>query len=517
MKNLNKRWFVILIILLTILACLPFASRETQESDTAFTQAAGTIMAQLTLAAGETAIAELTQRVESSAASPTPSRQQAALTETPTPQPSPTSTPEPTVPPPPTATQFPCDQAQFVQDVTIPAGSTFPPGSPFVKIWRVVNSGTCTWNSNYALVYFSGDQLGPVTTFFLPGTVAPGQSVDISANLTAPIAPGFYQESWALRNASGELFGFGPTGIPFFQVQIYVVQPASETIYGYDFAVNYCAAEWRSGSGPLNCPGIAQDPDGAVILVQSPLLESRQAVGYGLWTVPNYQVDGWISGYYPFFSVNLNDHFLAEIGCLQDSPGCNVIFELDYMTTDGVIRTLDSWPKTFSAVSLPVDVDLSSLVGQQVRFILTVMNNGDPLQANAFWLTPRIRNGTPQTDLLLTWNREGYPQPSDCDELDVYLFGDQSGEARAYDCSQGKFELGRASLSSADVERLRTWRNQLQDFDSQIYSASPAQPVVTWIYFYGNGSSTSQQTDIDAMDSLATSLYTQIVQNSSVR
>jgi hypothetical protein len=187
------------------------------------------------------------------------------------------------------------------------------------------------------------------------------------------------------------------------------------------------------------------------------------------------------------------------------------------MTTDGVIRTLDSWPKTFSAVSLPVDVDLSSLVGQQVRFILTVLNNGDPLQANAFWLTPRIRNGTPQTDLLLTWNREGYPQPSDCDELDVYLFGDQSGEARAYDCSQGKFELGRASLSSADVERLRTWRNQLQDFDSQIYSASPAQPVVTWIYFYGNGSSTSQQTDIDAMDSLATSLYTQIVQNSSVR
>jgi hypothetical protein len=517
MKNPNKRSVVILVTLLTLLACLPLASRGIQESDSALTEAAGTILAQFTLAAGETAIAELTQIVKGSGASPTLPRKQATLTETPTPQPSPTSTPAPTATPLPPAPQIPCDQAQFVQDVTVPTGSTFPPGSPFVKTWRVVNSGTCTWNSNYALVYSSGDQMGTVTTFFLPGTVAPGQSVDISANLVAPAAPGFYQEGWALRNPSGELFGFGPAGNPFLQVQIYVVQPASVSIYGYDFAVNYCEAEWRSASGALNCPGLAQDPDGAVILVQSPLLESRQALGYGLWTVPNDQVDGWISGYYPFFSVNFNDHFLAEIGCLQDSPGCDVIFELDYMTLNGAIRKLDSWPKTFSGTSLPVDVDLSPLAGQQVRFILTVLNDGDPLQANAFWLTPRILNGAPQPNLVLTWNREGYPQPSDCNELDVYILGDQRGEARAYDCSLGNVELGRAFLSNADVERVRTWRNQLQDFDSQIYSASPAQPVVTWIYFYGSGSTTSQQTDIDAINSFATSIYTQIVSNSSVR
>jgi hypothetical protein len=517
MRNLLNRLVIILLALLTILACLPLAAQETQENDAAYTQAASTILAQLTLAAGETAVVELTSNVEVPSTSPTLPPQQATLTATPTPQPSPSSTPAPTAPPLPTATQFFCDQAQFVQDVTVPSGSTFPPGSPFVKTWRVINSGSCTWNSSYALVYSNGDQMGPVTAFYLPGTVAPGESVDISANLVAPTAPGFYQEGWVLRNASGELFGFGPNGIPFLEVQIYVVQAASEAIYGYDFAINYCAAEWRSASGVLNCPGLAQDPDGAVLLVQSPLLESRQALGYGLLTQPNGRVDGWISGYYPYFSVTQDDHFLAEIGCLQDSPGCDVIFELDYMTPDGSIQSLDSWPKNYSAVSLPVDVDLSSLVGQQVRFILTVLNNGDPQQANAFWLTPRILNGTPQTDLVLTWTREGYPQPSDCDELDVYFFGEQRGEARAYSCDQGKIELGRTTLSSADVERLRTWRNQLQDNDSQIYSASSAQPVITWIYFYGNGAATSQQTDVDAMDNFASSTFDQILRNSSIR
>ena len=42
---------------------------------------------------------------------------------------------------------------------------------------------------------------------FIPGNVAPGQTVDVSVTLTAPVSAGYHISYWMLRNDSGALFG----------------------------------------------------------------------------------------------------------------------------------------------------------------------------------------------------------------------------------------------------------------------------------------------------------------------
>jgi len=108
----------------------------------------------------------------------------------------------PTSPPP---TQS-CDIAQFVDDVTIPDGTILKPNETFTKTWRLKNVGTCTWTSSYTVVFSGGDSMSGPATQALAGSVNPGQTVDISINLTAPAADGDYTGNWKLRNASGVLF-----------------------------------------------------------------------------------------------------------------------------------------------------------------------------------------------------------------------------------------------------------------------------------------------------------------------
>ncbi len=158
----------------------------------------------------------------------------------PTETPAPSNTALPTAPLPtdtlpPAATETPaaptatatisCDQAApgTPIDVTVPDDTEMYPGQVFVKTWRLVNSGTCAWTTDYEAVWFSGEQMGAPAAVSLPAHVAPGESVDISVEMTAPQEPGTYQSNWKLRNAGGVIFGIGPgEGLPFY-VRIKVV------------------------------------------------------------------------------------------------------------------------------------------------------------------------------------------------------------------------------------------------------------------------------------------------------
>jgi len=114
----------------------------------------------------------------------------------------PTSVVVSTAPSLPSATPN-CDQAQFIKDVTIPDGTNFNAGDSFTKTWRVKNVGTCTW-TGYAMVFDSGDAMNGATPIAI-GTIAPGQEVDLSVNLTAPATNGSYRGYWRIRNATGIL------------------------------------------------------------------------------------------------------------------------------------------------------------------------------------------------------------------------------------------------------------------------------------------------------------------------
>lgn len=142
-----------------------------------------------------------------------------------------TNTPVPASTALPTAAPY-CDWVAFVKDVSIPDGTILAPGETFTKVWRLKNRGTCTWTSDYMLVFSSGSQMGSTTAVRLPGTVAPGQTVDVSILLTAPFTPGSYSGYWILRNPSGALFGTGEkANIPFY-VDIQVKKPVSELPHG---------------------------------------------------------------------------------------------------------------------------------------------------------------------------------------------------------------------------------------------------------------------------------------------
>jgi polar amino acid transport system substrate-binding protein len=133
-------------------------------------------------------------------------------TPTATPVVPPTATPVPNVPP----TAVPCvNGLRYIADLNLDDNNmTTPPpmapGQPFRKGWRVQNTGTCSWNLGYRLVYVSGNtpqsQMGGQPTP-VQVVVAPGQQYDIWVDLVAPLQAGTYQGIWQMTDDRGQPFG----------------------------------------------------------------------------------------------------------------------------------------------------------------------------------------------------------------------------------------------------------------------------------------------------------------------
>ena len=154
--------------------------------------------------------------VSTPAAAPT-----AAATATPNPTP---STGGVTPPLPPTATTAPSgactNSSTFVADITVPDNTAIAPGQTFNKIWRVRNSGSCTWGSGYQFVFVSGQAMSATSVFAVPAT-APGTTADLLVPMVAPTTAGLHTGFWQLRSPVATFFG------PRVFVTIRVVAPAS--------------------------------------------------------------------------------------------------------------------------------------------------------------------------------------------------------------------------------------------------------------------------------------------------
>ena len=370
----------VLAIAFTILlsACnLPQAGKATP-TDSVMTIAAKTVSAQLT-----------------AMASPVTGTAPATLT------PIPTATPVPatiTQPPPPTAVYVPCDRAAFVTDVTIPDGTIVAPNQNFTKTWRLQNNGTCTWGPSYALIFDSGEAMGGPASVPLNVSVAPGGVVDVSVNLKAPAAAGKYRGYWKLRNSSGASFGIGGNAATAFWVEINVAtgsptptSTSSGPLVIYDFANNYCAAQWVSGAGVLSCPGSDSDDKGFVIRRDNPTLQNGVLYnGRALETHPQWVNDGVITGKFPPLDVQSGYHFKTTIGCLNGGAACDVLFQLNYRANGGSLQPLGQWYMKYTDGTKDLDVDVSSLAGSSVEFVLAVTSNGPANQDWAVWFKPII-------------------------------------------------------------------------------------------------------------------------------
>jgi hypothetical protein len=318
-----------------------------------------------------------------------------------------TPTPETTTPTatPPAAS---CDKASFVADVTVPDGSSFAPNATFNKTWRIKNAGTCKWTTAYTLVFDKGEQMGASGSTTLPSEVAPGGSIDLTLAMKAPASAGSYRGYWKLKNASGASFGIGVSGTSSFYVDIKVTTGATATpipptktptpgpsstpsASGYDFAAHTCDAIWTSGAGTLACPGTDGDAKGVVKKVDSPKLEDgTMSSKPGIAVMPQKVTDGYIQAVFPLYAVQSGDKFKAAINCQYQANGCNVIFKLDYQVDGETVKNLWQFNEAYEGLYYNVNVDLSSLVGKQVKFILKVLANGSADADAAMWVGPVI-------------------------------------------------------------------------------------------------------------------------------
>jgi hypothetical protein len=122
--------------------------------------------------------------------------------------------------------EIPCDRATFVRDVTFPDGTDVLGGEVFEKTWRLKNNGSCTWNASYSVIFDSGSAMdGPASVTLTTATVAPGEEIDVTVQLKAPLDAGTYRGNWKLRNAAGVSFGLGPEAERVFWVEIEVAAP----------------------------------------------------------------------------------------------------------------------------------------------------------------------------------------------------------------------------------------------------------------------------------------------------
>jgi len=198
--------------MLLLSACGPKEEETVEDPNAAITQVVETAMAALT----QTAMVQ----------TPTPSLTPTVL---------PTNTPIPTMQPSPTiatlvslpttsgsssgftqpsGTTSSCDVGGFVKDVTIPDGTNMAPGQSFTKTWEIKNNGTCTWNENYTIVFYGGEQMASATTFkFTQDDVEPGENVQISVDMKAPTKAGEFISYWILRNDLGQNFFVGGSSI----------------------------------------------------------------------------------------------------------------------------------------------------------------------------------------------------------------------------------------------------------------------------------------------------------------
>ena len=98
-------------------------------------------------------------------------------------------------------------QLMFISDETIPDGTLLQPGTPFIKTWRIANSGSIPWQTGDELAFSSGEQMGAPASILLPA-LGLGQQASISLEMVAPLTQGRHSGVWKAHSHNGQSFDF---------------------------------------------------------------------------------------------------------------------------------------------------------------------------------------------------------------------------------------------------------------------------------------------------------------------
>ncbi len=288
-------------------------------------------------------------------------------------------------------TTVPCDQAAYIRDTTIPDGTIFLGGTSFTKTWLIKNTGSCTWDGTYSIVFGDqGDVMGGAasTPLVTSGTVAPGDTVQISVDLVAPSSPGDYKGYWKLRNPSGSVF-FGSSKSIWVAIKV--------VSYNNKFALvdNTCFGQWSNATGAdapaLPCPGKEGDSHGYVYTTTSPKFYTRSDNESSIVAAPQQVDNGMIVGTFPPVLVPSNSRLHAFAGCGEKMDNCDADITITAQSSDGQEQTLKEWnqqPQDFNLIA--IDLSAANLANENVVFRIYIRANGSPTQDKIVFLGPFI-------------------------------------------------------------------------------------------------------------------------------
>ncbi|MCL4266198.1 MAG: transporter substrate-binding domain-containing protein [Anaerolineae bacterium] len=261
----------------------------------------------------------------------------------------------PSVTPVPTATPQPCvDGMRYVADLNLDDNNMqnpplLQPGAQFQKGWRIQNTGTCTWQTNYYLLYVDGStpaaRMGGQATF-VPNTVAPGQTVDMWVSLVSPLQPGVYKGIWALHNSQGRAFG------DRIWVGIEVPAPATAT------------------------PLPTQTPSPNIQFTAN-----QTTITAGQCTVFNWNVTGATAVYFYAAGQNWQQHQVTPQGSRTECPSFTTTYDLRVLWPDGSAEVRQIVIQVIPAPTVPVIEQFSLsppteiFAGQCVSIIWRVSGN----------------------------------------------------------------------------------------------------------------------------------------------
>jgi uncharacterized protein YkwD len=198
---------------------------------------------------------------------------------------------------PPTNQPDCTDDATFVSDITVPDGTNFNPETTYTKTWRISNSGTCSWNSDYSLVFASGEKSGAPDSKPLAYT-APGGTLDISVELTTPTQKGTATTNFQLRSPSGKLIAI--SGGIYLYVSVYVSANTVPTVSN-PAATEPASTATSSGGGASGA---------------CPYTTDRFKVANAITAINNYRAQNGLPAYHvnPLLTLAAETH-AADMAC----------------------------------------------------------------------------------------------------------------------------------------------------------------------------------------------------------
>jgi hypothetical protein len=104
-----------------------------------------------------------------------------------------------------------CNNVQW-EGETIPDGTKFKAGETFTKVWKLRNTGTCTWTDGYSFRFIDGNRMGGVDYYFIGKNnhIVPDDAVSIGITMRAPNEPGRYRGYWQVfSDKATNYMGFG--------------------------------------------------------------------------------------------------------------------------------------------------------------------------------------------------------------------------------------------------------------------------------------------------------------------